>query len=32
VVSTGVEGSFTSVRGQPRAGRARLRPDGSLDD
>jgi hypothetical protein len=27
-----IEGSFTSIRGQPRAGRARLRPDGSLDD
>lgn len=27
-----IEGPFTSVRGQPRQGRARLRSDGSLDD
>ena len=27
-----IEGTFTSVRGQPRPGQARLRPDGSLDD
>jgi hypothetical protein len=27
-----IEGAFTSVRGQSRPGRARLRPDGSLDD
>ena len=27
-----IEGPFTSVRGQPRPGIARLRPDGTLDD